>query len=46
MKYEPTKRSIKQHEVPDWFNDAKFEIYPLIIYIFIKKEIEIDSSLF
>ncbi|MHA1193323.1 MAG: alpha-L-fucosidase, partial [Promethearchaeota archaeon] len=27
MKYEPTKQSIKQHEVPDWFNNAKLGIF-------------------
>ncbi|MFX0058094.1 MAG: alpha-L-fucosidase [Candidatus Heimdallarchaeota archaeon] len=27
MKYEPTRKSIKQHKVPDWFHDAKFGIF-------------------
>lgn len=27
MKFEPTKQSIKQHEVPNWFHDAKFGIF-------------------
>ena len=27
MKYEPTKESIKQHKVPEWFHDAKFGIF-------------------
>lgn len=27
IKYEPTKKSLNQHEVPDWFHDAKFGIF-------------------
>ncbi len=27
VKYEPKKRSVKKHEVPDWFHDAKFGIF-------------------
>jgi alpha-L-fucosidase len=27
MKYKPTKESIKKHQVPDWFHDAKFGIF-------------------
>lgn len=27
MKYEPTRESVDQHPVPQWFNDAKFGIF-------------------
>jgi alpha-L-fucosidase len=27
MRYEATKQSLKNHEVPDWFNNAKFGIF-------------------
>ena len=27
MKYEPTLESVKKHEVPAWFHDAKFGIF-------------------
>jgi alpha-L-fucosidase len=27
MKYEPTKQSLKNHKVPNWFNDAKLGIF-------------------
>ena len=27
MKYEPTKQSLKNHKVTDWFNDAKLGIF-------------------
>jgi alpha-L-fucosidase len=27
MNFEPTKKSIKSHKVPDWFHDAKFGIF-------------------
>jgi len=27
MTFEPTKRSIRQHNVPEWFHDAKFGIF-------------------
>jgi alpha-L-fucosidase len=27
LEYEPNKESIKKHEVPDWFHDAKFGIF-------------------
>lgn len=27
MKYEPTLMSVKKHEVPEWFHDAKFGIF-------------------
>jgi alpha-L-fucosidase len=27
MKYEPTKASIRKHEVPEWFQNAKFGIF-------------------
>ena len=27
MNFEPTKKSLKKHEVPDWFHDAKFGIF-------------------
>ena len=27
MRYEATKQSLKNHKVPDWFNDAKFGIF-------------------
>ena len=27
IKYEPNRKSIKQHKVPDWFHDAKFGIF-------------------
>jgi len=27
MNFEPTKTSIRKHEVPDWFQDAKFGIF-------------------
>ncbi|MHA1147487.1 MAG: alpha-L-fucosidase [Promethearchaeota archaeon] len=27
MKYKPKKRSLKKHEVPDWFHDAKLGIF-------------------
>ena len=27
MKFEPDRRSIKKHQVPDWFHDAKFGIF-------------------
>lgn len=27
MKFEPTAESISKHEVPQWYNDAKFGIF-------------------
>ncbi|CUX38522.1 alpha-L-fucosidase [Clostridium sp. C105KSO13] len=27
MKYEPTLESVEKHEIPDWYNDAKFGIF-------------------
>ena len=27
MKYEPTKTSLRKHEVPEWFHDSKFGIF-------------------
>ncbi len=27
MKYEPTKKSVSQHQCPEWFHDAKFGIF-------------------
>ena len=27
MNFEPTKTSIRNHKVPDWFHDAKFGIF-------------------
>ena len=27
MSFEPTKKSIRSHKVPDWFHDAKFGIF-------------------
>ena len=27
MKFEPTKKSIRTHKVPEWFHDAKFGIF-------------------
>jgi len=27
MTYEPTLQSVRQHEVPKWFQDAKFGIF-------------------
>lgn len=27
MQYEPTRRSIRQHRVPEWYHDAKFGIF-------------------
>ncbi|MFX0048475.1 MAG: alpha-L-fucosidase, partial [Candidatus Hermodarchaeota archaeon] len=27
MNFEPTKKSIRTHKVPDWFHDAKFGIF-------------------
>lgn len=29
MTYEPTLQSVRQHEVPKWFQDAKFGIFVL-----------------
>lgn len=27
MKYTPDKKSIRQHEIPEWFHDAKLGIF-------------------
>ena len=27
MKYEPNRKSVRKHKVPNWFHDAKFGIF-------------------
>jgi alpha-L-fucosidase len=27
MRYEPTRQSVRQHSVPEWFDDAKLGIF-------------------